>query len=88
MGETSHENRFTCELAFACVKKFAQKAPIRLRAITHACLKGNALFHVIHHPGFGNNRLPRVEFDFNDLNILADDLVIHFVTFHGCRKLA
>ena len=53
--------------------------------VAHFGFEGDVLFHPVHGAGFGDDGFARVQFDFDDLHIVAKDFVVYFLTAH-CRS--
>ena len=80
----SHEERLTGEHAFADVFEDAHDAAfVGVGAVAHFGFEGDAVVHVVHAAGFGDDGFAGVEFDFDELHFVAVDLVIDIVGAHG-----
>jgi hypothetical protein len=79
--KNGHEERFAGEEAFAGAEEAAHEAAGLLGAVAEDRLHGDAVIHEHHAAGFGDDGFAGIEFDFDELHVVAVDLVVDFV--HG-----
>ena len=77
--EDGHEKRFAREQAFARAHQRARKPLFCLRAVAEDRFHLDAVLHVHHAAGFGDRGFLGIEFDFDELHVVAVNLVINFV---------
>ena len=78
-----HKDRFTRQNAFARAQQLAHNPLVRVRSIAHFGLEGDPIMHIIHRSGLGNDRLTRIQLDFNNLHIIPENLIIDFMALHS-----
>ena len=78
-----HEQRLAGEQALARAHQRAEHAALPLGAVAEDGLHLDAVVHVHHPAGLGDRGLLRVQFDFDVLHVVAEDLVLDLV--HGHR---
>ena len=69
--------------ALSHVEELAEHSLVGDRAVPEPCLEVDAVFHVVHGAGFGDDGLSLVELDLDDLQVIADELIVDFVRTHG-----
>ncbi len=82
-GEMREEDAFAGEHAFTHVEEFAHHAFVGIGAVAHFGFVADALFHIVHGAGFGDDGFAGIEFHFDDLHIVADNFIVDFVTLHA-----
>ena len=82
--EHGHEERLAGEQAFARAHQRSDEAIVFLRAVAKDGLHGDVVFHIHHPAGLGHDRLPGVEFNNDELHVVAFNAVIDFV--HGIHS--
>ena len=83
VGEVRHENRLAGELSSDGADEFLEHPLLRFRTVAHAGLEVDALFHVVHGTGFGDDGFAGIEFHFDDLHVVAENLIVDFMAFHS-----
>ncbi len=86
VGEMGHEERLTGEGALAHGEELAHEALVRIRPVAHLRDEGDVLLHVVHRPGLGDDGLAGIEFDFDELHVVAEDLVVDLVRPDAARR--
>ena len=56
-----------------------EKPALLLRSVAEDRFHLDAVVHVHHAAGFGDRRFVRIELDFDELHVVAEDLVVDFV---------
>ena len=77
--EHRHEQRLAREQPLAGAHERAHESALLLRAVAENGLHLDAVFHVHHAAGFGDRGFVRIELDFDELQVLADDAVLDLV---------
>jgi hypothetical protein len=79
--EDGHEERFANKEAFARAEERAKKAGAAalLGAIAENGFHFDAVVHVHHAAGFGDGGFHGVQFDFDELHVIAEDFKVDFV---------
>src|SRR5437764_6089987 len=77
--ENSHEHGFTDQHALSGTDERIEEARSLLRAIPKNGLHLDAILHVHHAARFGDGCFHRVELDFDELHVIAENFVINFV---------
>jgi hypothetical protein len=76
------EHRFASHQTLTRAQQFAENAALRSRAVTEDRLHLHIVFHVKHRTGFADRRFIRVEFNFDKLHVVAENLIINNVHCH------
>jgi hypothetical protein len=71
----------------ACTKELAEKAIVGSGPVTHLGFKGYAVVHVVHRPGLGNHSFAGIKLYLDNLDIIADNLIINFMGLYGLIPL-
>jgi len=79
IGESSHEQAFTGQQAFAGRHQFTEETICAVAAVAENGGHDDAIVHEHKAPGFRDNRFLRIEFDFDALHFFAVYVVINFV---------
>jgi hypothetical protein len=79
-----HEQRFAGDQSFAGADQRAEEAAALLGAVTENGFHFDAVVHVHHAAGFGDRCFHRVQFDLDELHVIAINLEINFV--HRCHN--
>ena len=77
-----HEDGLTGQHPLARAQERVHEPARRLAAIAHAGLEPDAVLHVIHCAGLGDDDLGGVQFHLDDLHVVAENLVINLVASH------
>ena len=85
MGE---EDRLSGKHALPGAHEFPYQALIGFGSVSHLGFVVDSVFHVVHCPRFGHDGLVGVQLDFDDLHVVAKDLIIDFMALHVRFSLA
>ena len=78
-----HEERFAGQQPLAGAHERPEEPALLLRPVAEDGFHLDAVVHVHHAAGFGHRGLVRVELDFDELHVVAENLVVDFV--HLCH---
>ena len=77
-----HEQRLAGQQPFPRAHEGAQEpAALLVRSVAEDGLHLDAVFHVHHAAGFGDGCFIRVQLDFDELHVVAENLVLNLVHF-------
>ena len=77
--EHGHEQRFAGQQPFAGAHQRAEEPALLLRSVAEDRLHLDAVVHVHHAAGFGDGGFVRIQLDFDELHVVAKNLVIDLV---------
>jgi hypothetical protein len=80
VSEMGEKEGFSSEHTLACAKQLPKKALLCSTTITHFGFESDTIFHVVHGTGLSNHGLLRIKLDFYNLERVAEDFKIDFVT--------
>ena len=75
--EHRHEKRFACQQSLARTKQRADQPAVLLEAVTEDGFHFDAILHVHHAASFGDCGFHRIKLKFDELQVVAINLVIH-----------
>ncbi len=85
MGEDGHEQALAGEQAFAGADQLVHEAALLAAAVAEDRLHLDAVVHVHHAAGLGDDALAGIELDLDELHLVAEDLVVDLVGATGAR---
>ena len=77
--EYRHEQRLARQQPFAGAHQRAHEAALLLRAVAEDRLHLDAVVHVHHAARFGDGGFVRIQLDFDELHVVAENLVVDLV---------
>ena len=81
--EDRHEQRFAGEQTLSGAHQRAEHPGLLRRAVAEDGFHLDAVFHVHHAAGLGDGRFVRIELDFDELHVVAENLVVDLM--HRCH---
>src|SRR6185503_12989206 len=86
--ENGHEERLAREDALAGAKHLVEEAAaaLLLRTVTKNGVHVDAVLHVHHPAGFRDGGFGRVQFNFDELHLVAEDLIVDIVHLSHTRR--